>query len=174
MKILTTPFDQKALSGLRSGDDVLLSGTIYSARDQAHARIASLIRHGEKLPFDLSGQVVYYCGPTQTPPGSVIGSCGPTTSRRMDPFAPALIKAGLKGMIGKGDRDDAVIEAMRRYKAVYFAAYAGLGALMSTFVTGCRLKAFGELGPEAVYELEVKDMPLVVAIDCKGSDIYRR
>jgi fumarate hydratase subunit beta len=152
----------------------LLSGPILTARDQAHWRLAEALKKGARLPASLKGQVIYYCGPTGTPPGRVIGSCGPTTASRMDAFAPLLMKAGLVAMIGKGDRSLEVVEAARRYGAVYFLAYAGCGALISRFVTSKRTVAYRDLGPEAIYALTLRDMPLIVGIDTQGKNIYGR
>jgi fumarate hydratase subunit beta len=168
------PHDLAKLGSLKAGDEVELSGTVYTARDQAHKRIAGMIKSRKKTPFPLKGSVIYYCGPAGTPRGAVIGSCGPTTSRRMDGFAPLLLSAGVKAMIGKGSRSGRVRDAIRAGKAVYFTAYPGCGALMAGFVVSRKLCAFGELGPEAVYRLEVKDMPLVVAIDSKGRSVSPR
>ncbi|MCU0651039.1 MAG: fumarate hydratase C-terminal domain-containing protein [Candidatus Omnitrophica bacterium] len=128
MKIIRTPLTREAVSALKAGDDVLLSGVIYTARDQAHARLVEAVRHGRKLPVDLAGRIIYFCGPTRTPPGKPIGSSGPTTSKRMDQFSPILLKAGLAGMIGKGSRSETVIDAIRKYRGIYFLAYAGCGA----------------------------------------------
>jgi fumarate hydratase subunit beta len=174
MKNITTPLSKKTVASLRAGDEVLLSGTIYTARDQAHARLVEAIKAGRKLPFDLAGQVIYFCGPTKTAPGGVIGSCGPTTSKRMDLFSPALLKAGLVGMIGKGSRTAPVVEAIKKYKGVYFLAYAGCGALINQYVRAARVVAFAPLGPEAIYRLEVRNFPLIVGVDNAGGDIYRR
>jgi fumarate hydratase subunit beta len=151
---------------------VLLSGRIYTARDQAHLRITQALLKKKRIPFPLKGQVIYYCGPTNTPRGRIIGSCGPTTSRRMDAFTPALLSRGVAGMIGKGSRSSEVTAAIRRHGAVYFQAYPGCGALIAGYVRAKRLVAFPELGPEAVYELMVKDMPLTVAIDSRGRTVF--
>jgi len=172
VKTITTPLSPKVVRGLKSGDMVFLSGTIYTARDQAHARIAKALVAGKKMPFDLRGNVIYFCGPTKTPPQSVIGSCGPTTSRRMDPFTPLLLQAGLTGMIGKGDRSIDVILAIKKYHGVYFLAYGGCGALISTFVRGCHVVAYHDLGPEAIYRLEVENLPLIVGVDSMGRNVY--
>jgi len=174
IKNIRTPLDDKTIAALKAGDEVLLSGVVYTARDQAHLRIAELIRKKEKLPLDLKGQVIYYCGPT--PPGNnrVIGSCGPTTSGRMDRFTPALLKAGVKGTIGKGRRSPGVIKAIKQHKAVYFAAPGGAGAYLSYRVKKSEVVAFADLGPEAVYRLEVEDFPVIVAVDSRGRDIYAR
>jgi len=172
MKRINTPLDDKTIAGLKAGDEVLLSGTVYTARDQAHLRMAGMLERGEKLPLDLGGQVIYYCGPT--PSGKrVIGSCGPTTSGRMDAFTPELLKAGLKGMIGKGRRSPDVKMSVQNNKAVYFIAPGGAGAYLSDRVKKCKVMAFEDLGPEAIYELEVEDFPLIVGIDSAGRDVYK-
>jgi fumarate hydratase subunit beta len=158
---------------LKAGDEVLLSGIIYTARDQAHKRLAEAIKKGAKLPFDLKGQIIYYCGPTGTPKGKVIGSCGPTTSSRMDAFTPFLLKKGLRGMIGKGRRSQEVIAAIKKYRSVYFLAPAGCGALLAKCVKRSSVVAYRDLGPEAILKLEVKDFPLIVAIDYLGNNIYK-
>lgn len=174
IKRITTPLDPKTVAGLKAGEQVLLSGVIYTARDQAHLRLSGLIERRKKLPVSLKGAIVYYCGPTPAPKGKAIGSCGPTTSSRMDAFTPVLVKAGLKGMIGKGKRSDAVKESIRRYKSVYFLAPAGAGAYLHTKVKSCKVIAFEDLGPEAIYRLEVVDFPLIVGIDPEGNDIYEK
>ena len=150
-----------------------MSGVIFTARDQAHKRLIEAIKNGKKLPLDLRGQIIYYCGPTKTPKGKIIGSCGPTTSSRMDEFTPALLKAGLAGMIGKGSRAKEVINAIKKYRAVYFLTYAGCGALLTKYVKKAKPIAYKDLGPEAIYKLEVKDFPLIVGIDTKGRGIYQ-
>ena len=157
---------------LKVGEAVFLSGTIYTARDQAHQRLIEAIRKGKSLPIDLENQVIYYCGPTKTPKGKVIGSCGPTTSSRMDDFTPLILKAGLKGMIGKGSRSPEVVKAIKENRAVYFLTYAGCGALLAQYVKDCRPVAYSDLGPEAIYKLEVQDFPLIVAVDSQGGNIY--
>lgn len=174
MKKIMIPFRGKELGEIKTGDEILLSGTIYTARDQAHRRLVEAIKSGKKLPFDLKGAVIYYCGPTKTPKGKVIGSCGPTTSSRMDVFTPALLKAGLKAMIGKGRRSQEVITAVKKYKAIYFLTYAGCGALLASQVKKSKLVAYKDLGPEGIFALEVKDFPLIVGIDCKGGNIYKK
>ena len=173
MKKLTTPLDKKILAGLKAGEEVLLSGIIYTARDQAHKRLVDLILAGKKLPLDLNGQVIYYCGPTATPQGRVIGSCGPTTSSRMDAFVEPLLAQGLVATIGKGRRYAAVREVMKKYQALYLVAPAGCGALLAGKVVKNKLITFKDLGPEAIHELEVKDFPLIVAIDTNGNSIYQ-
>jgi len=159
------------LQNLKAGDDILFSGTIFTARDQAHKKLSEALKKKQKLPIDIRGKIIYYCGPTQTPKGKVMGSCGPTTSSRMDEFTPLLLQAGLKGMIGKGARSEEVIKAIKKYKAVYFITFAGCGALLSKFVIKKELVAFKDLGPEAIYKLEVKDFPLIVAVDAQGRSI---
>ena len=158
---------------LNAGDNFLYRGTLYTARDQAHKRMTEAIKKGKRLPIDLKGAVIYYCGPTKTPPGKIIGACGPTTSSRMDEYTPALLKAGLKGMIGKGCRSKEVISSIKKFKAVYFLTYAGCGALLAKFVKKATLLAYRDLGPEAIFRLEVEDFPLIVGIDSKGNSIYK-
>lgn len=172
MRKLKTPLTKSEIQKLKIGQEVFLSGKIFTARDQAHKRLVELIRKGKQLPVGLKGQIIYYSGPTLTPKGRIIGSCGPTTASRMDKFTPALLKAGLKGMVGKGARSEEAIRAIKKYKAVYFLTYAGCGALLSQCVRKKRLVTYADLGPEAIYELEVKDFPLIVAIDSKGRSIY--
>ena len=174
MKKINTPLDKRQFATLKAGEEVLLSGMIYTARDQAHKRLTEAINRSRELPIDLKGAVIYYCGPTKTPKGEIIGSCGPTTSSRMDAFTPILLKAGLKGMIGKGDRSEEVITAIKRYRAVYFLTYAGCGALLAKYIKKAKPVAYKALGPEAIYKLEVKDFPLIVGIDVKGMNIYKK
>jgi fumarate hydratase subunit beta len=157
---------------LRIGDRVLLSGTVYTARDAAHKRLVDLMDRGKPLPFDLKGAVIYYVGPAPAPPGKPIGSAGPTTSYRMDAFAPRLIEAGLKGMIGKGARANEVIEAIKTFKAIYFGAIGGSGALIAQSIVASEIIAYEDLGPEAIRRLEVKNLPLFVVNDTYGSDLY--
>lgn len=159
---------------LQKGDRVFLSGTVFTARDAAHKRIAELINNGEKLPFQLENSIIYYAGPTPAKNGLAIGSIGPTTSSRMDKFAPLLLDCGLKAMIGKGGRSSAVIDAIVKNKAVYFAAVGGAGALYSGAVTNCEVIAFPELGCESVKKLTVKDFSVTVAIDCTGGSLFER
>jgi len=173
MKKIILPLTLEKIKTLRCGDEVLITGVIYTARDQAHKRLRALLTAGKTLPFDLRGQVIYYCGPTQTPKGKVIGSCGPTTSRRMDEFTPALLKVGLAAMIGKGNRADFVQQALKKYRGVYFLTFAGCGALMAKYVKNAGIIAFPDLGAEAVQRLEVQNFPLIVAIDCKGKNIFK-
>lgn len=162
----------KKLNSLKAGRQIFFSGTIYTARDQAHKRMVEAIKSGRRLPFELKGAIIYYCGPTRTPKGKVIGSCGPTSSLRMDEFTPLLLAKGLSGMIGKGSRSKEVREAIKKYKGVYFVTYAGCGALLSKYVEKAETIAYRDLGPEAIVKLEVKDFPLIVAIDANGGCIY--
>jgi len=172
MKRINTPLTKIEIERLNVGERVLLSGIIYTARDQAHKRLIEAINKNKKIPIDLKGQIIYYCGPTVTPRGRAIGSCGPTTSSRMDEFTPALLKKGILAMIGKGRRSRQAIRAIKRYQAVYFLTYAGCGALLSKYVKKNEPVAYQDLGPEAIYKLEVKDFPLIVGIDTKGRSIY--
>ncbi len=162
----------KKLNSLKAGQQILFSGIIYTARDQAHKRIVAAIKMGKRLPFALRGAIIYYCGPTRTPQGKIIGSCGPTTSARMDEFTPFLLAQGLSAMIGKGNRSKEVKDAIKKYKRVYFLTYAGCGALLSKYVLQAKTIAYRDLGPEAIVKLKVKDFPLIVAIDAKGRNIY--
>lgn len=169
---IRAPLEENIIPLLGAGDRVLLSGYIYTARDAAHKRFAEAIKDGGRLPLEIENQVIYYCGPSPAPPGRVIGSCGPTTSSRMDAYAPKLISLGLKGMIGKGRRSPAVRDAMKEHKAVYFGATGGAGALLSLAVVSAEIIAYEDLGPEAVVRLEVRDMPLFVINDIYGNDLY--
>lgn len=157
----------------KAGDRVLLSGTVYTARDAAHKKIKALIDNKESLPFDLQNAVIYYAGPTPTPENLAIGSCGPTTSGRMDKFTPEFLDLGLGAMIGKGPRSNEVCEAIIRNNAVYFCAIGGAGALASKCITNCKVIAFEDLGCESVKKLEIKDFPLIVAIDCNGGSLFK-
>jgi len=169
---LETPLSNAEVKKLKVGTPVLLSGVLYSARDAAHKRLVELMDAGKKLPIDIAGQVIYYMGPSPAPPGRPIGAAGPTTSYRMDPYAPRLMAKGLKGMIGKGTRSDQVKSAMKKHTSVYFAAIGGAGALISKCILSAEVVAYPDLGPEAIRRLEVKDLPAVVAGDCYGGDIY--
>lgn len=169
---ITTPIDETIVESLKAGDIVKINGKILTGRDAAHKKMIELIDAGKSLPFEIKGQIIYYVGPTPAKPGMVIGSAGPTTSSRMDPYAPRLIEMGLKGMIGKGYRNKDVVEAMKKYKAVYFGAVGGAGALLSKSIVGSEILAWEELGTEAVRMLEVKDFPVTVIIDCSGNDLY--
>ncbi len=172
MKRIAAPLTDSAVEDLRAGDEVLITGAIYTARDAAHKRMVELLSRGEDLPFEIKGQIIYYAGPTPTRPGEVVGSVGPTTSGRMDPYAPVLIEHGLKGMIGKGQRTQPVVDAMKKHKAVYLAAVGGAGALIARAVKSNKIVAYEELGPEAVRILEVADFPAIVAQDCHGGDLF--
>ena len=172
MKKLTLPLSMEERRGLRAGEGVLLSGTVYTARDAAHKRLHEMILNGEELPFDLHEACIYYVGPTPATQGRPIGSAGPTTSGRMDPYAPELLDLGLKGMIGKGRRNQAVKDAIIRNKAVYFVAVGGAGALLSHSIKKREMVAFEELLAEALTKLTVEDFPCFVGIDCTGTDIY--
>ncbi len=171
-RIITLPFKEEDISSLESGDNLLLSGTIFTARDAAHKRLVDVLQSGRELPVDLKGQVIYYAGPTPAPPGKVIGSAGPTTSFRMDVYTPHLLKLGLKGMIGKGGRSLEVKEALKKYRAVYMAAVGGAGALLSQKIISAEVVAYEDLGPEAIGKLVVEDFPAVVINDIYGRDLY--
>ncbi|MDO8489362.1 MAG: FumA C-terminus/TtdB family hydratase beta subunit [Candidatus Omnitrophota bacterium] len=162
----------KKFNTLKAGQQICFSGTIYTARDQAHKRMVESIKKGRRLPFELKEAIIYYCGPTRTPKSKIIGSCGPTTSSRMDEFTPLLLAKGLSAMIGKGKRSQEVRGAIKKYKGVYFVTYAGCGALLSKYVKKAKIIAYRDLGPEAILKLEVKDFPLIVAIDANGRSIY--
>ena len=172
---LTTPISEATARTLRAGDRVLLSGVIWTGRDAAHKRLVAALDAGEPLPVTLRDQVIYFVGPCPAPPGRVIGSAGPTTSGRMDAYSPRLLReAGLRGMIGKGERGPGVTAAMRECDGVYFAATGGAGALIARSIIKAEVVAYEDLGPEAIYRLEVKDLPLVVAIDAQGGNLYER
>lgn len=170
---IKTPLSLEVISKLKAGDEVLISGTIYAARDAAHKKFIELIKHGKALPFDIKNQIIYYTGPAPAKPGTVIGSAGPTTSSRMDIYTPQLLKLGLRGMIGKGNRNKEVNDAIRKYKAVYFLVVGGAGALIAKTIKKAELVAFPELGPEALLRLEVENLPVFVAIDSKGKSIFQ-
>jgi len=173
-KHITTPLTVEKVRELRSGDEVLLSGIIYTSRDAGHKRLVEAHKNGEKLPVDLKDATIYFVGPTPAKPGQALGSCGPTTSYRMDAYSPYLIReCGLTGMIGKGKRNDEVIGAMKEYGAVYFGAIGGAGALLSQCVVSSEIVAYEDLGAEALRRLEVKDMPLTVVIDSYGENLYQ-
>ena len=172
--VLTPPLSDDDVSRLRTGDRVLITGTMLTGRDAAHKRLVDLIEKGEELPVDLKGQIIYFVGPTPTRPGEAIGSAGPTTSYRMDAYSPILIEKGLKGMIGKGSRSAEVIEAMKKHKAVYFAAVGGAAALISRRIESSEIIAYEDLGPEAIRRLQVKDFPAIVVNDTEGHDLYEQ
>lgn len=171
---LNTPLTDADIQKLRAGDVVLLNGIIYSGRDAAHKKLMELLDAGKDLPFDLKGASIYYVGPSPAPPGRPIGSAGPTTSGRMDAYAPRLHSLGLKATIGKGKRTDAVRQAMKDFGAVYFGATGGAGALLSKCITASKVIAFDELGPEAIREMTVKDFPLLVINDAFGGELYAK
>ncbi len=172
IELNTSELKEKAKE-LRAGDKVLLSGTVYTSRDAAHKRIKACIDSGETLPYDLDGAAIYYAGPTAAKDGMAIGSCGPTTSSRMDVYSPLFLDMGLSAMIGKGERSDAVCEAIERNGAVYFCAIGGAGALACKCITECEVIAFDDLGCESVKRLSFDKFPLIVAIDCKGGNLFK-
>jgi len=169
---LTPPLSDEDVEKLKIGDRILINGIIYTGRDAAHKRLFDLLKVGKNMPFDIKGQIIYYVGPTPAKPGQALGSAGPTTSYRMDAYSPSLIERGLKGMIGKGMRSDAVKEAMKKYKAVYFAATGGAGALLAKRVKKAEIVAYEDLGPEAIRRLVVEDLPVIVVNDVRGNDLY--
>jgi fumarate hydratase subunit beta len=171
-KKIALPLTEKTIEGLKAGDNLLLTGVLYVARDAAHRRLIESMDRGESLPFDIKGQTIYYMGPSPAPPGRVIGSAGPTTATRMDVYTPRLLAAGLKGIIGKGVRSREVKDALKKYKAVYMAAVGGAGALISKTIIKSEVIAYPELGPEALLRLEVKDFPATVINDIYGGDLY--
>lgn len=172
MRKLEVPFNDKDIADLKAGEQALLSGVIYTARDAAHKRMVEALERRELLPIDIKGQILYYVGPTPAKPGHVIGSAGPTTSSRMDAYTPKLLDAGLKGMIGKGKRSQEVVDAIKKYRAVYFAAAGGAGALLSRRIKKAEVVAYDDLGPEAIYRLDVEDFPVIVVNDIYGNDLY--
>ena len=172
-KIVYTPLTDETVKGLKAGDRVLLNGVIYTGRDAAHKRLVEMMERGEKLTLELEGQIIYYVGPCPAKPGKVIGSAGPTTSGRMDAYAPRLMEKGLKGMIGKGIRNDKVVDSIIKNNAVYFAAIGGAGALLAESIIKAKVLAFDDLGPEAVYELTVENFPVTMVIDSQGNDLYK-
>lgn len=171
---IETPLTLDKVKSLNCGDSVLISGEIYTARDAAHKRMIEQLQKGEALPFEIKDKIIYYAGPTPAKPGQVIGSCGPTTSGRMDAYAPTLIRLGLTGMIGKGERTDDVVNAMTECGAIYFGAIGGAGALIAKSITSAEVIAYDDLGTEAVRRLTVKDFPAVVIIDSDGNNLYKQ
>lgn len=169
---IDTPLTKEKVKSLKCGDSVTISGVIYTARDAAHKRLVDLVASGKELPIDLTDAIIYYVGPAPAQVGQAIGSAGPTTSYRMDAYSPTLIELGHRGMIGKGKRNEEVIEAMKKNYAVYFAAIGGAGALLSKCVKKAEVVAYEDLGAEALRKLEVENLPVVVAIDCEGNNIY--
>ena len=172
-KRINPPLSEEVVQNLKVGDKLLISGTIYSARDAAHKRMLEDLERDGKLPIDVKGQIIYYAGPCPPKPGSVSGPYGPTTSGRMDKYSPRLLEEGLSGMMGKGDRDDSVIASMIKNNSVYLAVIGGLGAYTSTLIKSLKVIAYDELGAEALIEIEVEDFPAIVAIDCEGNNLYR-
>lgn len=172
IKKVNTPLNEEVTIGLKAGDSILLTGTIYTARDAAHYRLINLLDEKKEIPINIKDEIIYYVGPTPEKTGQVIGSAGPTTSYRMDSYAPRLLDLGLKGMIGKGARSEEVINAIKRNKAIYFGAIGGAGALISKCIVSSEVIAYDDLGAEAIRKLEVKDMPLVVIIDTEGNNLY--
>lgn len=171
-KYIDAPITEEITEQIKSGDYVYLSGTVYVARDAAHKRMAEALERGEGLPFKIKDSVIYYMGPSPAREGRAIGSAGPTTASRMDKYAPALLDLGGKAMIGKGRRSPEVIEAIKRNKAVYFAAVGGAGALLSKHILKAETVCYEDLGAEAIYKIEVKDFPVIAVIDCEGNDLY--
>jgi len=169
---IETPVSDELIATLRAGDRVFITGYLYTGRDSAHKKLIDLVNEGKELPIDVKGQFIYYVGPTPARPGKPIGSAGPTTSYRMDSFAPRLHALGLKGTIGKGSRNEEVKESLKKYKAVYLAAVGGAGALISKSIEGAEVIAYPELGPEAIRKVEVKDFPCIVINDMYGGDLY--
>lgn len=172
-KYIETPLTEEKIKDLKAGDYVYLSGTIYTARDAAHKRMIEGLEKGIELPFNMEDQIIYYLGPTPAREGQVIGSAGPTTSSRMDKYAPVLLERGLKGMIGKGKRSNDVISSIKKNTAVYFAAVGGAGALLSKCIKKSEVIAYDDLGTEAIRRLEVENLPVITVIDCEGNDLYK-
>lgn len=173
IKNITTPLAEEVVKDLHAGDFVRITGPVYTARDAAHKRMYEALQRGEKLPFDVQDQVIYYVGPTPAKPGEIVGSAGPTTSGRMDKYTPTMIEQGMKGMIGKGLRNDAVVEACKKHHAVYFIAIGGTAAVISQSIRSETMIAYEDLGPEAIRRYEVVDFPAIVGIDIEGNDVYK-
>ncbi|SHK25437.1 fumarate hydratase subunit beta [Paramaledivibacter caminithermalis DSM 15212] len=172
IKRITTPLTEEKVKSLRAGDTVYISGVIFTGRDAAHQRLIDSLKKGDKLPFDIKDQIIYYVGPAPAKPGQAIGSAGPTTSYRMDELTVPLLELGLNGMIGKGSRSKKVIEGMKKYGAIYFAAIGGAGALIADSIKKAEIIAYEDLGPEAIRKLEVMDFPVIVVIDSEGNNLY--
>lgn len=172
-KRIQLPLKDEDIANFRAGDSILLNGPLLTGRDAAHKRLSTALQEGKELPVAIKGETIYYVGPCPTKPGRIIGSAGPTTSSRMDFYTPALLKLGLRGMIGKGQRSPEVIEAMKSYGAVYLAALGGAGALIANSIIAVEVIAYHDLGPEAIYRMVVQDLPVIVAIDRYGNDLYR-
>lgn len=173
MRKITLPLTKELAQSLHAGEQILLTGTVYTSRDAGHKRMCEALERGEKLPFDPENATIYYVGPSPAKPGQVIGSAGPTTSGRMDAYAPTMMAAGARGMIGKGARLPQVAEAMKTYSGVYFGAIGGAGALLAKCIKKAELIAYEDLGAEALRKLYVEDMPVVVVMDCEGNDLYQ-
>ena len=173
-RVLKAPFTDDVVRSLKAGDMVYISGTIYTARDAAHKRLVEMLADGQPMPFDFGGQAVYYAGPCPAKPSKPIGSVGPTTGGRMDAYSPTLIAEGLKVMIGKGSRSKEVVDALKQYTGVYFAAIGGAAALMAKCVKSAEIIAFDDLGTEAIRRLEVEELPVIVVLDCQGNNAYER
>lgn len=171
-RTIHTPLTDDVIKSFKAGEAINITGTVYTARDAAHKRMCEMLKNREELPFDVKGQIVYYVGPCPNKPGEAIGSAGPTTSLRMDAYSPTLMKVGLKAMIGKGSRNDEVKQAIQEHTGVYFIAIGGAAALMSQSVKKAEVIAFDDLGPEAIRKLEVENLPVIVAFDCHGNDVY--
>ncbi|QSZ27064.1 Fe-S-containing hydro-lyase [Aceticella autotrophica] len=171
-KIIKTPLTEDTVKDLKAGESLYITGKIYTARDAAHKRMIDTLNNGGNLPIDIKNQIIYYVGPCPAKPGHVVGSCGPTTSGRMDLYAPMLLKLGLKGMIGKGYRNKDVIDAIIKYHGVYFTTIGGAGALLAGKVKKARIIAYDDLGPEAIHEFVVEDFPVIVTIDMYGNNLY--
>ena len=174
MKHIKLPLDNETVAGFKAGDHILFTGVLYVARDAAHKLMVEALDSGNKLPFDVGGQTIYYMGPSPAKPGGVIGAAGPTTSGRMDVYTPRLLQVGLKGMIGKGARSSEVIDAMQKYKSVYFSAIGGAGALLSKSIKKAEVIAYEHLGAEALRRIEVEDFPAIVINDIHGGDLYKQ
>lgn len=170
---IITPLSEEIVKDLKSGDQVSISGTLYTARDTAHKRLIDLLDKGKDLPFDIKGQIIYYVGPSPAKPGAIIGSAGPTTSYRMDPYASRLMEAGMKGMIGKGARSRSVIDSMVKHKSIYFAAIGGAAALIARSIKKVEIIAYEDLGPEAIRKMEVENFQAIVVNDINGNDAYK-
>lgn len=174
MKQLKPPFTDDVIAELKVGDEVQITGVIYSARDMAHKRMCEAIKAGKRLPFEVKGAAIYFMGPSPARPGKAIGAAGSTTSSRMDEFSPTLLAAGLKAMLGKGYRNQQVREALKKYKAVHLLTIGGAGALLSKFIRSCRVIGYEDLGTEAIRELVVENFPAIVAYDSEGNSVYKR
>ncbi len=171
---LTTPLKDSDIEKLKTGDQVFISGVVFSARDAAHKRLIDLLDRGEELPFDIKGQIIYYVGPSPAKPRQVIGSAGPTTAYRMDPYAPRLMEIGMKGMIGKGARSREVRDAIKKYRCIYLGAIGGVGALLSKYIKSVELVAYEDLGTEAIVKMTVENFPTFVINDIYGNDLYEQ